>query len=65
MPRLSKIAKNPPFAVEKSLKRLGANIRTARLRRKLRLEDLAARIGTSLFALADAEKGKRTQSVAM
>lgn len=63
MPRLSKIAKDPPFAVEKSLKRLGANIRTARLRRKLRLEDLAERIGASRFALADAEKGKATTSI--
>lgn len=65
MPRLSKIAKDPPAAVEKSLKRLGANIRTARLRRKLRLEDLAERIGTSRFALADAEKGKATTSIAI
>ena len=63
MPRLSKIAKDPPFAVKKSLKRLGANIRTARLRRKLRLEDLAERIGASRFALADAEKGKATTSI--
>jgi DNA-binding XRE family transcriptional regulator len=65
MPRLSKIAKDPPAAVEKSLKRLGANIRVARLRRKLRLEDLAARIGVSRFALADAEKGKATTSIAI
>ena len=63
MPRLSKIAKDPPAAVEKSLKRLGANIRTARLRRKLRLADLAERIGASRFALADAEKGKATTSI--
>lgn len=63
MPYLSKIAKDPPSAVEKSLKRLGTNIRTARLRRKLRLEDLAERIGTSRFALSDAEKGKTTTSI--
>ena len=65
MPRLSKIAKDPPAAVQKSLKRLGANIRTARLRRKLRLEDLAERIGVSRFGLADAEKGKATTSIAI
>lgn len=63
MPRLSKVAQSPPAAVEEALKRLGSNIRTARLRRKIRLEDLAERIGVSRFALADAEKGKPTTSV--
>ncbi|WOS67190.1 MULTISPECIES: helix-turn-helix transcriptional regulator [Sinorhizobium] len=63
MPRLTKIAKSPPAAVEKSLKGLGSNIRIARLRRKIRLEDLAERIGVSRFALADAEKGKPTTSI--
>jgi len=63
MPRLSKIAESPPAAVEDALKRLGSNIRRARLRRKIRLEDLAERIGVSRFALADAEKGKPTTSV--
>lgn len=63
MPRLSKVAQSPPAAVEEALKRLGSNIRTARLRRKIRLEDLAERVGVSRFALADAEKGKPTTSV--
>ena len=63
MPRLSKVAESPPAAVEAALKRLGSNIRTARLRRKIRLEDLAGRIGVSRFALADAEKGKPTTSI--
>jgi transcriptional regulator with XRE-family HTH domain len=63
VPRLSKIAEGPPAAVESALKRLGGNIRTARLRRKIRLEDLAERIGVSRFALADAEKGKPTTSI--
>jgi transcriptional regulator with XRE-family HTH domain len=63
MPRLSKIAESPPAAVESALKRLGSNIRRARLRRGIRLEDLAERIGVSRFALADAEKGKPTTSI--
>lgn len=53
---------DPPAAVEAALVRLGRNIRTARLRRKMPLEELAERIGVSRFALADAEKGKPTTS---
>jgi transcriptional regulator with XRE-family HTH domain len=63
MPRLSKVARSPPASVEAALVRLGRNIRTARLRRRLPLEELAARIGVSRFALADAEKGKPTTSI--
>ena len=47
MPRVSKISKSPPAAVEDVLKRLGCNIRIARLRRKLSREELAERIGLS------------------
>lgn len=64
MPRISKIAQNPPFAVEQALRRLGDNIRTARLRRKLRLEDVAERMGISRFTLSEVEKGKPTTAVA-
>lgn len=64
MPYVSKIARSPPSAVEKALKRLGENIRTARLRRRLRLEDVAERMGISRFALSDVEKGKPTSAVA-
>lgn len=63
MTRVSKIAENPPAAVETALTRLGNNLRTARLRRKMPLEELAQRIGVSRFALADAEKGKPTTSI--
>ena len=64
MPRVSKISENPPAAVAEALDRLGQNLRTARLRRGLRLADLAERIGVSRFALADIEKGKPTTAVA-
>jgi transcriptional regulator with XRE-family HTH domain len=47
-----------PYAVEQALKRLGANLRTARLRRGLTIEDVAQRIGSGVRAVADAEKGQ-------
>ena len=34
---------HPPAALEQALQRLGRNIRTARLRRRWRLEDVAER----------------------
>jgi transcriptional regulator with XRE-family HTH domain len=55
----------PPYAVERSLKKLGADLRTARLRRNLTAEEVAQRIGTSRFAVADAERGKPSTSVAV
>lgn len=64
MPRHSKIAESPPAAVRETLERLGANIRTARVRRKLTQEDIARRMGVSRFVVADVEKGKPTTGVA-
>ena len=64
MPNKSKITEAPPAAVEDALQRLGRNIRTARLRRRLRIEDVAARIGASRFTVADLEKGKPGTSAA-
>ena len=64
MPRISKISKAPPAAVEEALIRLGRNLRTARLRRKLTREDLARRIVISRQVLAQIEKGKPTTAVA-
>lgn len=60
----SKITDNPPAAVEDALKRLGRNIRTARLRRRLRIEDVADKLGVSRYTVADLEKGKPGTSVA-
>jgi ribosome-binding protein aMBF1 (putative translation factor) len=62
--RLSKIAESPPYAVEQTLTRLGRNIRTARLRRRLSHEELAEKIGISRSVMADIEKGKATTAVA-
>ena len=64
MPRVSKISKSPPAAVEDILNRLGHNIRTARLRRKLSRKELAERVGISRYVLADIEKGKPTTAIA-
>lgn len=64
MAKTSKISKAPPAAVEGILLQLGRNIRTARLRRRMRLEDLAARVGLSRYVMSDIEKGKPTTAVA-
>ena len=64
MARVSKIAQAPPHAVAQALARLGRNIRTARLRRKLSHEQLAKRIGISRYVMADIEKGKPTTGIA-
>lgn len=40
--------KAPPFEVEAAIRRLGANLRTARLARNLSIGDVAAKLGMSL-----------------
>ena len=64
MAKTSKISKTPPYAVEQILSQIGTNIRIARLRRKLRLEDLAERVGVSRYVMSDIEKGKPTTAIA-
>lgn len=58
MPRRSHLMSAPPYAVEAALKRLGGNIRTARLRRNLSAADLAAKVGIDRHVVSDAERGK-------
>jgi transcriptional regulator with XRE-family HTH domain len=53
----------PPFPVEQALRRLGENLRTARVRRNLTIEDAAERIGTGPRAVMDAEKGKPSTGI--
>jgi DNA-binding XRE family transcriptional regulator len=55
----------PPYPIEQTLKRLGANLRTARLRRNLTIEDIAEKIGTGRRAVAEAEKGKPSTGIAV
>jgi transcriptional regulator with XRE-family HTH domain len=61
----NKLLVAPPYAVEQSLQRLGANLRTARLRRNLTIGALADKIGTGPRAVADAEKGKPSTGIAV
>jgi transcriptional regulator with XRE-family HTH domain len=64
MPQTSKRIKTPPASVEMALIQLGKNIRTARLRRRLRLEDVAQRLGISRYVMSDIEKGKPSTAIA-
>jgi transcriptional regulator with XRE-family HTH domain len=52
-----------PFEVERALKALGANLRTARLARNLTIETAAAKIGVGYRAVAMAEAGKATTAI--
>lgn len=59
----NKLQTAPPFPVEQAVKRLGENLRTARVRRNLTIEDAAGRIGTGPRAVMDAEKGKASSGI--
>jgi len=65
MSRKNALTEAPPYPVEQAIKRLGANLRTARLRRNLTIADVAARIGTGPRAVADAEQGKIGSGIAV
>lgn len=64
MVALNSLLAAPPHAVEQAIRRLGADLRTARLRRNLTIKDVAERLGTGPRAIMDAEKGKPTAAVA-
>ena len=59
------LLKAPPYLVKRDLKHLGANLRTARLRRNLTIKDVAQKIGTGQRAVMNAEKGKPSTSIAV
>jgi len=65
MAKKNTLTQAPPYAVEQVIKRLGANLRTARLRRNLTIEDVADKIGTGPRAVSDAEQGKITTGIAV
>ena len=54
----NKLQSAPPYPVEEAMRRLGENLRRARLRRNMTIADAGQRIGTGSRAVADAEKGK-------
>ena len=64
MVALNSLFAAPPYAVEQAIRRLGTDLRTARLRRNLTVKDVAGRLGTGPRAIADAEKGKPTAAIA-
>jgi transcriptional regulator with XRE-family HTH domain len=64
MSNINKLSTALPAEVERILVQLGRHIRIARLRRKLRLEDLAERVGISRYLMSDIEKGKPTTTIA-
>jgi len=55
----------PPYQVEQALKKLGADLKTARLRRRLTTAEVGQKIGTSRFAVMNAEAGKPSTSAAV
>ena len=57
------LSETPPHQVEQAIKRLGTNLRTARLRRNLTIEEVAEKIGTGPRAVTDAEKGKPSTGI--
>ncbi|HZF29271.1 MAG TPA: helix-turn-helix transcriptional regulator [Gammaproteobacteria bacterium] len=65
MARKNLLTSSPPYPVEQAIRRLGANLRTARLRRNFSIEHVAEKIGTGRRAVIDAEKGKASTSAAV
>ncbi|MDL2405545.1 helix-turn-helix transcriptional regulator [Rhizobium calliandrae] len=55
----------PPYPVEQSLKVLGANLRTARLRRNLTAAEVGEKIGVDRGVVSNAEKGKPSTTIAV
>ena len=53
----------PPYPVEQTIRQIGANLRTARLRRNLSIEQVAEKIGAGTRAIRAAEQGKVTTGV--
>lgn len=65
MAKKNTLSSAPPFAVEKAIKRLGKDLRTARLRRNLTIGEVAEKIGTGPRAVSDAEQGKVSTGIAV
>jgi transcriptional regulator with XRE-family HTH domain len=59
----NKLQKAPPYPVTQAIKRIGENLRTARIRRNMTIEDAAERLGTGRRAIMDAERGKESTGV--
>lgn len=51
-------AKTLPYEVEDRLQKLGANIRTARIRRNISIAEMAERLGVHRSVVGDVERGR-------
>jgi len=58
MSKANAVFRAPPHEVELALKRLGANLKTARLARNLSMDQVAEKLGVGRRAIATAEAGK-------
>ena len=66
MPRIkTALLHSPPYAVAESLRRLGANLRTARIARNLTQAQAAEKIGTGTRVIAEAERGRPGTGIAV
>lgn len=63
--RTKTLTQSPPYAVESAIKRLGQDLRTARLRRNLTIEEVGEKIGAGARAVSNAENGKPTTATAV
>jgi transcriptional regulator with XRE-family HTH domain len=63
MPRQNLTARSVPSAVAEAIRRLGANIETARLRRGLRQVDLAEKTGLARLTFRRVEAGSPTTAI--
>ena len=61
----NQLLQTPPYPVEQALTRMGQNLRTARIRRRFTIDEVAQKIGTGRRAVMDAEKGKPSTGIAV
>jgi transcriptional regulator with XRE-family HTH domain len=61
----NKLVTATPYAVEHAIKEVGNNLRTARLRRKQTIEEVAEKIGAGPRAVRAAESGKASTGIAV
>jgi transcriptional regulator with XRE-family HTH domain len=63
--RTNPLREAQPYPVEQALRKIGADLRTARLRRGVTIEEAAAKIGTGPRLVAGAEHGKPNLGIAV
>ena len=61
----NQLLQTPPYPVEQALTHLGQNLRTARIRRRFTIDEVAQKIGTGRRAVMDAENGKPSSGIAV